>query len=85
MASIGEAYNTIMRKHLTKQTVSYPIVGVLKGRVENATYNIYTKNGKFFCEVNDKMIPLTINNNDHGKDIEVPLTGLKYKIDFFNK
>jgi hypothetical protein len=85
MASLEEAYSTILMGNFPDKAASYPIVGVLIGKVVNATYYIYSDDvNSYFSEVNGKKIPLSIKYEDHGKEIEVPLIGYKYRINFFN-
>lgn len=85
MASLEEAYSTILMGNFPDKAASYPIVGVLIGRVVNATYYIYSDtNSKYFSEVNGSKISLNISHDDHGKEIEVPMVGYKYRINFFN-
>lgn len=85
MASLEEAYSTILMGNFPDKAASYPIVGVLIGRVVNATYYIYSDtSSKYFSEVNGSKISLNISHDDHGKEIEVPMVGYKYRINFFN-
>ena len=84
MASINEAFNTIL---LTNEVPlrAYPIAGILQGKVVNTTYNIYVDDdGNYFIAADGKKSKLNIVKEDHGKEVEIPLIGWKYKIHLFD-
>jgi hypothetical protein len=87
MASINDAYQPILLNKFPENISKDNIVGVLLGRVINNAYYINVdKDGKTYYTVNDenKKIKLDITPEDHGKEIELPLMGTRYKITFYN-
>ncbi len=85
MASIREAYNTfLLNCEGANCMLDKNIVGVLQGKVVNTTYNIYKIEDAYFVIVDGKRQTLNLSGReDHGKEIEVPLIGWKYKVFLF--
>lgn len=91
MASINDAYQPILLNKFPENISKDNIVGVLLGKVVNGAYYINQFKDKttdktyyYTQDNNGKKIKLDITNNDHGKDIELPLVGTQYRIVFYN-
>jgi hypothetical protein len=87
MTSLNDAFQPILLKKFPENIKKDSVVGVLLGKVVNSAYYInLEKDEKKYYTTNDenKKIKLDITLEDHGKEIELPLVGKKYKIVFYN-
>lgn len=85
MASLEDAFSSHILPGDISNNVQESPVGVLIGRVVNATYYIYKdKTGDYYSLQNGKKIVLRITKADHGTEIEVPFIGYRYKVHIFD-